>query len=52
MNRLPDFNHICMDITLGHGEELISKVTTGLKLSNLSQKVLVRRISHEPIGGF
>ena len=59
MNRLPDFNQIGMDITLGHGEELIRfgdldmilKVTAGLKLPNLSKKVLVCRIYHEPIGG-
>ena len=37
MNRLSDFNQVCMDITLGHGEEmirfgdldLIFKVTAG-----------------------
>ena len=52
MNRLPDFNQICMDITLGHDEELIFKVTAGLKLPNISQKVIVCRVSHEPVGGF
>ena len=46
MNRLVDFDQICMNITLGHDEELISfgdldpilKVTYELKLPNLSQK--------------
>ena len=60
MNRLPNFNQICTDITLGHREglirfgdlDLIFKVTAGLKLPNLSQNVLVCKISHEPIGGF
>ena len=49
-----------MDITLGHDEELISfgdldlffKVTAGLKLPNLSQKMLVCPISHEPADEF
>ena len=49
-----------MDITLGHDEELIRfydldlifKVTAGLKLPNLSQKVLVCIISHELVGRF
>ena len=49
MNGLVDYNQICTDITLGHDEELIrffcldliSKVTVGLKLSNISQIVLV-----------
>ena len=44
-----DFNQIFMDITLGHDEELIwfkcfdlfFKVSAGLKLPNLNQKVLV-----------
>ena len=61
MNWLTDFNQICMDITLGHDEELILffgdldiffKVSAGFKLPNLSQKVLVGPISHEPAGGF
>ena len=60
MNWLADFNHICTDITLGHDEELIwfgdldlfFKVIVGLKLPNLSQKVLVCPITHEPAGGF
>ena len=38
---------------LGFGDlDLISKVTVGLKLPNLSQKVLVCTISHELIGRF
>ena len=49
-----------MDVTLGHDEELIwfwyldliFKVTAGLKLLNLSQKVLVCTISHELVGRF
>ena len=49
MNWLADFNQICMDITLGHDEELFDfgdrdlffKVSAGLKLPNLSLKVLV-----------
>ena len=60
MNWLADFNQICIDITFGHDEELISfgdldlffKVTAGLKLPNLSQKMLLCTISHEPAGGF
>ena len=60
MNRLMDFNQICLDIPLGHDEELIDfgdldlffKVSAGLKLPNLSQKVLVCTISREPAGGF
>ena len=44
-----------MDVASGHDEELIRlcdhdlifKVTAGLKLPNLSQKVLVCTISHE-----
>ena len=32
--------------------DLFFKVTAGLKLPNLSQKVLVCSISHEPAGGF
>ena len=47
-------------ITIGNDEELIRiwwpwpflKVTAGLKLPNLIQKVLVCTISHEPAGGF
>ena len=46
-----------MDATLGHDEELISfdlifKVTAGLKLPNLSPKVLLCTISHELVGRF
>ena len=49
MNWLADSNQIYMDITLGHDEELIGygdldlffKVTAGLKLPYLSQKMLV-----------
>ena len=60
MNWLADFNQICMDIALGHDEELICfsdldllfKVTAGLKLPHLSQKGFVCTISHEPAGGF
>ena len=60
MMGLPEFNQICTDITFGHGQELIRfcdldlifKVTAWLKLPNLSQKVLVCRIFHEPIGRF
>ena len=61
MNWSADFNQICMDITLGHDEELIRffgnygqffKVTMGLKLPNLGQKVLVCPVSHERAGGF
>ena len=60
MNWLADFNQTCTDITLGHDEELIMfwylnlffKVTAGLKLPNINQKVLVCPISHEPAGGF
>ena len=61
MNWLADFNQICMNITLGHDEEfvfgfgdldLFFKVIVGLKLPNLSQKVLVCTISYEPAGGF
>ena len=32
--------------------DLFFKVSAGLKLPNLSQKVLVCTISHEPAGGF
>ena len=54
------FQRICMGITLGHDEKLIwfgdlelfFKVTAGLKLPNLSQKVLVCTISHEPADRF
>ena len=59
VNRLPDFNQIYMDITLRHDEDLgfgdldlIFKVTVELKLPNLSPKMLVCRIFHEPLGGF
>ena len=54
MNRWVDFNLICMDVTLGHDKELIRffKVTAGLKLPNLSPKVLVCTISHEQVGRF
>ena len=60
MNRLVDFKQICMNILLGHFEDLIRfgdldlifKVTVGLKLQSVSQKVLVCIISHEPVGGF
>ena len=60
MNWLTDFNQICMDITLGHDEEricfgdldLFFKVSAGLKLPDLSKKVFVCTISHEPAGGF
>ena len=49
-----------MDVTLGHDEELIRfrdldlifKVTAGLKLPNLSQKVLVCTISHDWLTDF
>ena len=49
-----------MDATLRHDEELVSfgdldlifKVTAGLKLPNLSQKVLVCTIFHELVGRF
>ena len=38
---------------LGFGDlDLIFKVTAALKLPNLSQKVLVRIISHELVGRF
>ena len=60
MKWLMDFNQICIDMTLGHDEELIRfgdydllyKVAVALKLPNLSQKVMVCMISHEPVGGF
>ena len=42
MNSLFDFG----------GLDLYFKVTAGLKLLNLSQKVLLCTISHEPAGGF
>ena len=46
MNWLADFNQICMDITLGHDEELIDfgdldlffKVSAGLKLAKFEPK--------------
>ena len=58
MNRMADFNQICVDIILGHDEEpirigdldLIFKVTVGLKVQNLSQNVLVCMTSHELVG--
>ena len=38
---------------LGFGDhDLFFKVTAGLKLPNLSQKVVVCTVSHEPVGGF
>ena len=38
---------------LGFGDhDLIFKVTAGLKLPNLSQKVLVCTVSHELVGRF
>ena len=60
MNWSADFNQIGMDITSGHDEKLIRfgdfdlfiMVTAGLKLQNLSQKVLVCPISHEPSADF
>ena len=60
MNLLADFNKMCMDIKLGHDEELVwlgdldlfFKVTAGLKRPNFSQKVLVCTISHELAGRF
>ena len=37
----------------GFGDrDLFFKVTVGLKLPNLSQKVIVCTVSHEPAGGF
>ena len=53
LNRLADFNQICMDIIFWHDEErirfwwldLIFKVTVGLKLPNLSQKVFAWLVS-------
>ena len=51
-----DFNCICMNVTLGHDKELIKdlifNVTAGLKLPNLSRKVLVCTISHDLVGRF
>ena len=49
MNQPADFNQICMDKTMGHDEELIrfgdldliSKVSAGLKVPNLSQNLIV-----------
>ena len=42
-----------MKSCLGFGDlDLIFKVTAGLKLPNLSQKVLVCTISHELVGRF
>ena len=59
MDWLADFNQICMAVTLGDEEliwfgdlDLFFKVTVGLKLPNLSQKMLVCTISQEPAGGF
>ena len=45
MNRLADFNQICMEITLGHDKVLIRfvlifKATTGFIVPKLSQKCL------------
>ena len=38
---------------LGIGDlELIFQITAGLKLPNISQKVLVCTLSHELVGGF
>ena len=59
MNWLADFNQFCMDATVGHDEELFSfgdldliyRVTVGLKLPNLSQKMIVCMLSHEPLAG-
>ena len=52
---LLDFDQICMGITLGHDEDgeldLIVNVTGRLKLPNLSQKVLVCMLFHEPLAG-
>ena len=53
MNQLAGFNQICMDITLGHDEELSRLLPNFqghcmLKLPNLSQKVLLCTLSHEP----
>ena len=42
-----------MKSCLGFGDlDLIFKVTVGLKLPNLSQKVLMWTISHELVGRF
>ena len=42
-----------MKSRLGFGDlDLIFKVTAGLKLPNLSQKLLVCTISHELVGRF
>ena len=42
-----------MDVTLGYDEELIDlDLVVGLKLSDLSQKVLVCTISHELVCRF
>ena len=42
-----------MKSLLGFGDlDLFFKVTVGLKLPNLSQKVLVCPVSHEPADGF
>ena len=57
MNQLADFNQICMNITFGHDKklnrfgdlDLIFKVTARLNPSNLSQKVFVCMLSHEPL---
>ena len=59
MNWSADFNQIFTDITFGHDEELIRfgdlhlifKVTVGLILPNVSPKVLVCLLSHEPLAG-
>ena len=60
MNWMADFNQICIVKTLGMMKSWLGfgdlghffKVTAGLKLPNLSQKVLVCIISDEPGGGF
>ena len=61
MNQSGDFEYICLDITLGHDAEsdlgfvdldLIFKVTAGLKLPILSQKVPFSTISYDLVGGF
>ena len=62
MNWLADFNQICMNITSWwimmkswfdfSDLDLFFKVSARLKLPNLSQKVLVCRISHEQLADF
>ena len=59
MNQLADFIQICMDITFGTNVELIRfgdrdlifKVTAGLQLQNINQKMLVCLLSHELFAG-